>query len=87
VTVLSQGHLLYFGDACKAEPWFVHSLGYPRPANTSVVDFVLDLVSVNFNKDEEAVYGAITMRTTDDVASASEAFLASKHFADCVPPK
>jgi hypothetical protein len=52
-----------------------------------VVDYVLDLVSVNFNKDEEQVYGAVTMRTTQDVAAASAAFLASKQFAACVPLK
>lgn len=71
--VLSQGHLVYFGDARQAESWFCSTLGYPRPANTSVVDYVLDLVSVNFHKDEE-IFGKTTMRTNDDVTAASRAF-------------
>jgi hypothetical protein len=88
---------MFFGDACRAEDWFVHSLGYPRPPNTSVVDYVLDLVSVNFNtsdasfnyddvEEEEAGEGP-TMRSLQDVTVASDTFLASRHFADCVPTK
>jgi len=40
---------MFFGDASRAESWFSDTLGFPRQPNTSAVDFILDLISVDFS--------------------------------------
>jgi hypothetical protein len=86
VLVLSQGYEMYFGDAGKAEKWFSESLGYPRPLDSSAVDFILDLVSVGFVKDPE-IYHAKTMKTIADVHEASSKFRHSAVCAEAIPAR
>ena len=52
VTVLSEGRQLFFGPPSEAVPWFEGALGYAySPARDGAVsDWLMDLVSVAFNK-------------------------------------
>lgn len=47
-------------------------LGYPKPDDTSVVDYVLDLVNIDFAKQAEE--GKATMLSIEDVQNACAAF-------------
>lgn len=72
--VLSEGHLIYFGDVSGVESWFVSRLNYPRPASTSVSDYILDLVNVGFVKRD-----LITERTINSRAELQAAAKAFQH--------
>lgn len=63
---------LYYGHRAKAEEWFIGGLGYPKPADTSVVDYILDLVNIDFAK--EADEGKATMLSIKDVQDACASF-------------
>ena len=67
VYFLSGGALVYSGRTTDVLKWFA-SLGYDeRPGNPA--DVVLDLISVDFDKDA-AIFGARTMRSLADVRRA-----------------
>lgn len=78
---------MYFGDASQAESWFSDRLGYPRQANTSAVDFILDLVSVDFTAKAKDLYvfSGKTMKTRKDVERAAAEFQNSSVFTDHIP--
>jgi len=44
VLLLSQGHIVYYGDGIATAHWF-GSLGYPVPFGINIADFMLDIAS------------------------------------------
>lgn len=44
VLLLSQGHIMYYGQGSAAGPWFT-ALGHPVPYGVNVADFMLDISS------------------------------------------
>jgi len=71
VLVMSDGRQLYFGPAKECYSWFSKTLDYPKFKETTTdVDYILDLINVNFNKDPK-VYGEKTMQTKADVLAAA----------------
>lgn len=74
VLVMSDGRQLYFGEAKECFTWFSTTLDYPKHKSTTTdVDYILDLVNVNFTKDP-LVYGEKTMQTKADVLAAATVF-------------
>ncbi len=55
VTVLSEGHTLYFGAPSRAVDWFSGNLGYRyQPQQDGAVsDWLMDAVSVGFTKPSD----------------------------------
>lgn len=74
----AQGRLMYLGDASKAVPWF-ESLGFSYGTNSSEADWVIDLVTTDFDKDE-TIFGSHSIRNTDDLMRSSKAFIGSDAF-------
>jgi hypothetical protein len=74
VTLLAGGRLMYHGPRDEMTEWF-GSLGYSHnPLEHGVAsDWALDLVAVGFAKP--AKYYGHTMRTRDDLAASSKAFM------------
>lgn len=54
IVVLSEGRQLYAGPPSQCVPWFENKLGckYDETAGGAVSDWVMDTVSVGFNKPE-----------------------------------
>jgi len=72
--LLSEGWLMYTGSTSEASAWF-ESLGFEAPAGVSPADWLLDLVTVGFDK------GLVSWRCCGDaegVAAASQKFLVSE---------
>ena len=67
VTVLSEGHQLYFGPPDQAAAWFAGSLGYEHlPARDGAVsDWLMDMVSVGFVKPAEFAARCVAPLTPD----------------------
>eukprot|EP00884_Botryococcus_braunii_P010837 jgi/Botrbrau1/19755/Bobra.0124s0008.1 len=78
VVVLSEGYQLYFGAPEKAPTWFDWGLGYPYDPDRdgSVSDWLIDLISISFQKPKD--FGERTMTTKDQVAAAAQQFLSFK---------
>ena len=74
----AMGRLLYLGPASQAVDWF-QSLGYPFDSFSNPADWIIDLVTTDFEKSND-VFGEFTMRNTEDIESASTKFLQSSHF-------
>jgi len=74
VTLLANGRLMYHGVRDGMVDWF-GNLGYVHDALEHGVasDWALDLVAVGFAKPPQ--YFGHTMRSKDDLAAASQAFL------------
>jgi hypothetical protein len=72
-------------DAGKAEKWFSESLGYPRPLESTAVDFILDLVS-GLRQGPE-VYHAATTKTIADTREAPSEFRHSAVSAEAIPDR
>jgi ABC-type multidrug transport system ATPase subunit len=53
IVLLSGGKTCYFGPILNIEPHF-ESVGYPLPAHTNPAEFMLDLVNIDFLKDQES---------------------------------
>lgn len=81
--VLSEGHLIYFGDVRGVESWFVSRLNYPRPASTSVSDYILDLVNVGFVKRD--LISERTINNRAELHAAAKAFLHSSAYKLNIP--
>ena len=47
--VLSEGYVLFHGEASMALEWFTTSLGYPCHPHSNPADYIIDLVNVSFN--------------------------------------
>lgn len=75
VLLLSKGRCLYFGPAKYAMPWFSDKLGYPRDPESSVPDYLLDLVNINFPADTR------TMQGHEDVDEAAARFRETSLYA------
>ena len=54
VFVLSKGHLMYAGKSSTRalDSWFGDTLGYSRGTESSIVDYVLDLINIDFHPEE-----------------------------------
>lgn len=63
---------MYYGERSKAEHWFRVDLGYPKPEDTSVVDYILDLINIDFAK--ESIVGEKSMLSLEDVKTSSLKF-------------
>jgi len=72
VCLTAMGKLLYMGNIVKAVDWF-RSLGYDYEKATNPADWILDLVSTNFEKDP-SIFGDKTMKNEQDIAEAAEKF-------------
>lgn len=74
VTVLSEGYQLYFGRPEDALYWFGTGLGftYNLERDGAVSDWLMDLVSVGFQKPES--FTCRSMCTVEDVIMAYHAF-------------
>lgn len=74
VTVLSEGYQLYFGRPEDALYWFGTGLGftYNLERDGAVSDWLMDLVSVGFQKPES--FTCRSMCTVEDVVMAYHAF-------------
>lgn len=51
-------------------------LGYPKPEDTSVVDYILDLINIDFAK--ESIVGEKSMLSLQDVHASSLKFKKDK---------
>lgn len=73
--LLSEGRLIWAGMPGDAEAWF-YKLGYERPADSSVADFLLDVVNISFDDQCKSVVnlGCKAMRTIDDLDKAALIF-------------
>ncbi|KAK9802008.1 hypothetical protein WJX73_010401 [Symbiochloris irregularis] len=77
VTLLSEGCMVYFGPPEKAVAWFtVLGFSYEQWRDGAASDWLIDLVSVSFQKPEPGP-GEKTMATVEDVKEAAEQFQAA----------
>jgi hypothetical protein len=84
--VLSCGHEVYFGPTDQAEQWFTDVLGYPRPHDASVADYLLDVVNTDYSRDAKArqqlAIGA--MEGEEELRRAAACFQASDSFTKTI---
>eukprot|EP00878_Enallax_costatus_P000100 GHUV01000134.1.p1 GENE.GHUV01000134.1~~GHUV01000134.1.p1 ORF type:complete len:870 (+),score=236.10 GHUV01000134.1:1054-3663(+) len=75
VTLLSMGHLMYFGPREDLVTWFTDGCNYPYDPKMHGLasDWVMDLVNIGFKKPE-SLFGRM-MNTMDELDTASQAFL------------
>lgn len=74
----ARGRMLYQGPASDAVSWF-ESLGYVCDAGSNPADWIIDLVTTDFEKSVE-MFGSQTFRTDADIERASKAFIESERF-------
>ena len=80
--ILSEGYVLYHGQASLALEWFTTSLGYPDHPHSNPADYIIDLVNISFNNktssyDSKDIGFALgpKMTTIDDVYEAHVKFV------------
>jgi ABC-type multidrug transport system ATPase subunit len=89
VTLLSMGHLMYFGPREDLVSWFTDGCGYPYDPKMHGLasDWVMDLVNIGFKKPE-VLFGRM-MNTMEELDTAATAFrkryLSSAHGHSVIP--
>jgi ABC-type multidrug transport system ATPase subunit len=77
ITLLSEGLVIYSGDATKMEQYF-SSIGYPCPKHVNPAEYYIDLVSIDYSSPE------IEKVCRERINNLSEAFIQSNVYYQTV---
>lgn len=88
--VLSEGRLVFFSDVKNVQPWFVESLDYYFPSNSSEADFVMDLgklttLSISRAGQNEFVHESI-MTTCQALSMKAKCITINHYLTHCSSP-
>jgi len=76
--ILSEGRLIWAGEPSEAEVWFSKTMGLSRAPDSSVADWILDVVNISFEeKRRESLQLGKTLKTIRDLDESAALFKVS----------